>query len=69
MIFDGSTYVKEALAIVVRFIDVDQNVRQRLVRVQLPAKSLCGEEIAKEVISSTCRIQYYVRPVIGNNKG
>ena len=51
MIFDGSTHANKDLAIVVRFIDVDWNVQQRLVRVQLLAKSLCGEEIAREVIS------------------
>ena len=39
------------MAVVVRFIDDDWNVQQRLVRLQLLAKSLCGEEIAREVIS------------------
>lgn len=51
MIFDGSTHIDNALAIVVRFIDVDWNVRQRLVRVHLLAKSLGGKEITREVIS------------------
>jgi hypothetical protein len=42
----------EALAVVLRLIDVEEWViKQRLVRLQLLAKSLSGEEIAREQIS------------------
>ncbi len=41
VIFDGSTHVGEALVVVLRFVDGAWNVQQRLVRIQLLAKSLC----------------------------
>ena len=61
VIFDGSTHVGEALAVVVRFIDQDWNIQQRLVRLQLLAKSLSGDEIAREVIS-VLSVSYGVKP-------
>lgn len=45
VIFDGTTRLGEALAIVLRY------VHQRLVRLQLLAKSLNGKEIACELVS------------------
>lgn len=50
VIFDGTTRLGEALAIVVRFVTADWEVKQRLVRLQLIAKSLKGEELAREII-------------------
>ena len=50
VIFDGTTRLGEALAIVVRFVTADWEVKQRLVRLQLLAKSLKGEELAREII-------------------
>ena len=50
-IFDGTSRLGEALAIVLRFISDDWTIEQRLVRVQLLAKSLSGEELAREIIS------------------
>ena len=50
VIFDGTTRLGEALAIVVRFVTADWEVNQRLVRLQLLAKSLKGEELAREII-------------------
>ena len=47
VIFDGTTRLGEALAIVVRFITADWEIKQRLVRLQLIAKSLKGDELAK----------------------
>ena len=42
----------EALAVVLRFVDDEKWVlKQHLVHLQLLAKSLCGEEIARELIS------------------
>ena len=50
VIFDGTTRLGEALAIVIRFVTADWEVKQRLVRLQLLAKSLKGEELAREII-------------------
>jgi hypothetical protein len=51
VIFDGTSRLGEALAVVLRFIGIDWTIEQRLVRVQLLAKSLSGEEIAREIIT------------------
>ena len=51
VIFDGTSRLGEALAVVVRFVSDDWTIEQRLLRVQLLAKSLSGEEIAREIIS------------------
>ena len=50
VIFDGTTHTCEALAIILRFISDSFTVEQRLVRIQLLAKSLNVEEIARELI-------------------
>ena len=46
VIFDGSTRLGEALAIVVRFVDDEWNVQQRLIRLQVLGKSLKANELA-----------------------
>ena len=46
VIFDGTTRLDEARAIVLRFVSDTWEIEQRLVRVQLLSKSLTGEEIA-----------------------
>ena len=51
VIFDGTTRIGEALVIILRFIGDDWEVTHRLIRMQLLAKSLTGEEIARELIS------------------
>ena len=51
VIFDGTTRLGEALAIVVRFVDDSFSIQQRLVRLQLLVKSMTGEEIARELIN------------------
>ena len=51
VIFDGTSRLGEALSVVVRFVRVDWTIQQRLVCVQLLAKSLSGEEIAREIIT------------------
>ena len=51
-IFDGSTRLGEALAMVVRFLDNAWNIQQRLVRLQTLAKSLKAEEIAQCLIKA-----------------
>lgn len=63
VIFDGTTRLGEALAIVVRFIDDSFAIQQRLVRLQLLVKSMMGEEIAPELIN-VISAQYG----IGSNK-
>ena len=63
VIFDGTTRLGEALAIVIRFIDESFAIQQRLVRLQLLVKSMTGEEIARELIN-VISAQYG----IGSNK-
>ena len=60
VIFDGTSRLGEALAIVLSFIDNDWSVQQRLVRVQMLSKSLSGEEIARELIS-VLSVSYGIR--------
>ena len=51
VLFDGTTRLGEALAVIVRFIDDGWEIVQRLVRVQLLVKSMTGEEIARELVN------------------
>ena len=52
VIFDGTSRLGEALAIILRFVDRSSlTIRQRLVRMQLLAKSLTGEEVTRELLS------------------
>lgn len=50
VIFVGTTQLGEVLAVVVRFIS-DWNIHQRLLRLKFLMKSMCGEELARELIS------------------
>ena len=50
VIFDGTTRLGEAMAIIIRFVDTKWAIQQRLIRMQLIAKSLTGEEIARELL-------------------
>lgn len=50
IIFDGTTRLGEAFAIIVRFID-GWKIIQRLIRVQLLVKTMTGEEIARELVN------------------
>ena len=52
VVFDGTTRLGEAMAIVIRFVDGSFTIRQRLIRLQLLAKSMSGEEIAREIVNS-----------------
>ena len=61
IIFDGTTRLGEAMAIVIRFISDDWQIQQRLVRVRMLSKSLSGEEIARELIS-VLSVSYSIRP-------
>ena len=61
LIFDGTCRLGEALCIVVRYISDSWTIEQRLVALKMLQKSLTGEEIAREVIS-TLSIDYRVAP-------
>ena len=43
--------VYEAMAIVLRFIDDSWNIQQRVCRIMLLAKSMTGEEVARQIVS------------------
>lgn len=51
VIFDGTTYVDEALAVLLRFVD-NFLVKQRLVCLKLLSKSMTVEELARVIIST-----------------
>ena len=51
VIFDGNSRLEEAMVILLRFISDDFTIEQHLVRLQMLAKSMKGEEIASELIS------------------
>ena len=51
VIFDGTTRLGEALAIVIRFVSDEWSLEQRLVKLQLLTKSMSDEEIARELIN------------------
>ena len=61
VIFDGSTRLGEALAIVVRFIDKDWNIQQRLLKLEVLAKSMNGEELAQRLIQCLA-VEYKIQP-------
>ena len=51
VIFVGTCHLREALALVLRFVNDDFCIQQRVIRMQLLAKSLSGNEIAHELIT------------------
>ena len=61
VIFDGSTRLGEALAIIVRYIDGNWNLEQRLVSFQTLAKSLKNDELAKCLLECLA-INYSIKP-------
>ena len=50
MIFDGTSHSGEALAIMVHFVNDLWVIKQHLLIIQLPLKSLTGEEIVHELV-------------------
>lgn len=60
-IFDGSTLLGEALAVIVRFVDSQWNVQQRLVRLQVLAKSLKANELAQCLIQALA-VDFAIQP-------
>ena len=61
VIFDGSTRLGEALAIVVCLVDSQWNVQQHLIRLQALAKSLKANELAQCLIQIFA-VEYSTRP-------
>ena len=61
VIFDGSTRLGEALAIIVRFIDKDWNIQQRLLKLEILAKSMNAEELAQRLIQCLA-VEYVMQP-------
>lgn len=51
IIFDDTTHVCEACAIVIQFVSDSWCIEQKLIKIQLLAKCLTGEEVARELIS------------------
>ena len=51
VIFDGTSRLGEALAVVLRYVDADFKIHQRLVRFHVLAKSLAGLELSRELIT------------------
>ena len=61
VIFDGSTRLGEVLAIMVRYVDKELDVKQRLVRGHTVAKSLSALELARELVM-TLSIELQLSP-------
>ena len=53
IIFDGTTHVTEAFVIILGFLD-DWNIKQRVTKLMLFAKSLTGENVARLLVESLC---------------
>ena len=52
-IFDGTTHVSEAMVIVLRYVNDEWVIKQNVARLMLLAKSLHGEEVARQIIIGT----------------
>lgn len=60
VVFDGTTHVVEAIVVILRFIDDQWDIQLRVVRLLLLAKSVTGEELAREIISTlSTRLQIH----------
>ena len=55
IVFDGTTRLGEVLVVLVRFLDSEWTIQQRLIRFLWLAKSFKGEEVAREIISVLAR--------------
>ena len=52
VIFDGTTRLGEALVIVLRYLDEEWKLQQRIANVKMLSKSMTSEEIARELIDT-----------------
>ena len=60
VIFEGSTRQGEAIVIIVRFMDNDWNITQRLVRIKVCSKSVNANQLA-QVLNQCLSVEYGVR--------
>lgn len=60
VIFDGTSRLGEALAVIVRFVGEEWTLEHRLIRMQMLSKSMTGQEVARELIS-VLSVTYGVR--------
>ena len=60
VIFDGSTRQGEAIALIVRIVDNNWNIIQRLVRIDVCSKSVNANELA-QVLNQCLSVDYEVR--------
>ena len=60
VIYDGSTRQGEAIVILVRFVDDDWNIVQQLIRIDICAKAVNGDQLA-QVLNECLSIEYGVR--------
>ena len=51
ILFDGTTHACEAMVILLRFVDDQWIIQQRVCSLKLLAKSLRGEEVAQQIVS------------------
>ena len=61
VIFDGTTRLGEAMAIVVSSVDSEWCAQQRLIRLHLLEKSMTGEEISRVLVDTLSR-EYAIAP-------
>ena len=50
IIFDGTTHVAEAFVVVVRYLDSEWVISQKVAQLLLLSKSLCGKEVARLLV-------------------
>ena len=68
VIFDGTSRLGEALAIILRFVDHSTlTIHQRLVSDQLLTKSMTGEEVARELLFTFHRVWHCIQQSLGCN--
>ena len=60
VIFDGSSRLGEALAVIVLFVGEEWTLEHRLIRMQMLSKSMTGQEVARELIG-VLSVAYGVR--------
>ena len=60
VIYDGSTRQGEVIVILVRFVDNDWNIVQRLIRIDICVKSVNGDQLA-QVLNECLSIEYGAR--------
>ena len=60
MIFDGGTRQGEAIAVIVRFLDDNWSIIQRLVRIDICSKSVNADDLA-QVLNQWLSVDYGVK--------